>query len=236
MVETVTIDRRFCGPPASANGGYAAALAGQWLDGPAQVTLRVPPPLGTPLRVERRGDGVALLDGETVVAEAGSAVVDLDVPPPVSLDAARDAASNYPYRDAHPYPTCFVCGPEQRDGLAIFPGPVGGEQLFAAPWTPEPALAGEGGRVADAFVWSALDCPTGLATLLFGDIGQTILGRLAADLRRPVHAGGEHVVQAWALERDGRKLTTASALYSADGELCAVARAVWIEVPAGWAG
>jgi hypothetical protein len=41
------------------------------------------------------------------------------------------------------------------------------------------------------------------------------------------------VVQAWPTSRDGRKLHTASALFSAEGELCAVARAVWIElVPA----
>ncbi|MEV4624044.1 hypothetical protein AB0J74_35700, partial [Asanoa sp. NPDC049573] len=25
----------------------------------------------------------------------------------------------------HPFPTCYVCGPERADGLRIFPGPVG---------------------------------------------------------------------------------------------------------------
>jgi hypothetical protein len=46
-----------------------------------------------------------------------------------------------------------------------------------------------------------------------------------------VVAGSPHVVQAWPVSRAGRKLNTASALFSPDGELCAVARAVWIELP-----
>ena len=56
---TVVIDERFCGPRESANGGYASAMAAQWLDGPAEVTLRTPPPLGQPLRVEENADGIA---------------------------------------------------------------------------------------------------------------------------------------------------------------------------------
>ena len=45
-------------------------------------------------------------------------------------------------------------------------------------------------------------------------------------------AGDQYVVQAWPTSRDGRKLNTASALFSSDGKLCAVASAVWIEVSA----
>jgi len=110
VLETVVIDDRFNGPAGSANGGYACAMAARWVDGPGEVTLRVPPPL-------------------------------------------------------------------------------------------------------------------------VGDVGMILLGRLAADLKRPVTAGEPHVVQAWPVARDGRKLNTASALFAAAGDLCAVARAVWIEVP-----
>ena len=234
MSTTVVIDERFCGPPQSANGGYACAMAAQPLDGPAEVTLRVPPPLGRPLTVERHGDEVSLLDGDVLVAQARPATVDVDVPDAVSFAEAQAAAARYPWREAHPYPTCFVCGPDREagDGLCIFPGPVEGRELYAAPWVPEAELADASGVVRDAFVWGALDCPGGIVTDLLGDVGLILLGRLAADLRAPVRAGAEHVVLAWPIARDGRKLHTASAVLAADGAVCAVARAVWIEVPA----
>ena len=228
----IVIDQRYNGPPGSANGGYACAMAARSLDGAAEVTLRVPPPLGRTLRAERRDDVVVLLDGDVVVAEARPAGVSVDVPEAVSLDAAERAASRYPWRDEHPYPTCFVCGPRRdpADGLGIFAGPVEGQSMFAAPWTPDRSLADAEDNVRDEFVWAALDCPSGIVTDLFGDVGRILLGRLAADLRLPVRAGAPHVVQAWPISRDGRKLHTASALFTADGRLCAVARAVWIEV------
>lgn len=234
MPETVVIDQRFCGPADSANGGYACAMAAQWMDGPAEVTLRIPPPLGHELTVVRDDGRVSLMDGEVLVANARAAVVDIEVPAPVSLADAERAAEHYPWRETHPYPSCFVCGPQREpgDGLCIFPGPVEGRALYAAPWTPEADLAGADGHVRPEFVWGALDCPSGLVTDLFGDVGLILLGRLAADLRAPVTAGEPHVVQAWPVSQDGRKLHTASAIFTAGGELCAVGRAVWIAVPA----
>lgn len=233
MTATVVIDERFCGPADSANGGYACAMTAQGLDGPCEVTLRAPPPLGKQLHIQRDDRTIALLDDDVLIAEARSAAVSVDVPGPVSLVAARRAASLYPWRDRHPYPTCFVCGPQREpgDGLGIFPGPVDDEPLYAAPWIPEPSLADAQGNVRDEFVWAALDCPSGIVTDLFGRVGLILLGRLAADVRHPVVAGLPHVVQAWPLSRDGRKLSTASALFAAEGKLCAVASAVWIELP-----
>lgn len=234
MSETVVIDERFHGPAGSANGGYACAMVARWVDGPAEVTLRVPPPLGRELTVVRDGDRVSLLDGDVLVAEARPTAADVEVPEPVSFVEAERAAARYPWRESHPYPTCFVCGPQREvgDGLRIFPGPVEDRALFAAPWTPAASLADADGQVRAEFVWGALDCPSGIVTDLFGDVGLILLGRLAADLERPVMAGEPHVVQAWPVSRDGRKLHTASALFTAEGERCAVGRAVWIEVPA----
>jgi hypothetical protein len=231
---TVLIDERFRGPSESANGGYACAMAAQWLDGPAEVTLRAPPPLGRELRVEQEEGAVALFDAETLIARAVPTVVEVDVPAFVGMESARRAAARYPWRDRHPYPSCFVCGPlrEAGDGLRIFPGPVDDGSLYAAPWTPEPSLADSRDRVRDEFVWGALDCPSGIVTDLFGDVGLILLGRLAADLRSPVESGRSYVLQAWPIEREGRKLKTASALFSEEGTLCAVGRAVWIELPA----
>jgi len=233
VTETVVIDPRFRGPPDSANGGYSCALAARGIEGPAEVTLRSPPPLGQALHREQREDGVALLDeGGSLIAEARPAAVDLDVPAAISLEAAVHAAERYPWRDRHPYPTCFVCGPDRDpgDGLGIFPGPIEDGTLYAAPWTPAAEFATDDGSVREEFVWAALDCPGGIVTDLLGDVGRILLGRLAADLRRPVAAGHPHVIQAWPLGRDGRKLRTATALFTARGELLATASALWIEV------
>lgn len=181
--------------------------------------------------MQRRADGVALLDGDILIAEARVTSVEVDVPDAVSLDAARGATSRYPWRERHPYPTCFVCGPrrDDGDGLRIFPGPVDGKPLYAAPWTPPASLADARGNVRDEFVWGALDCPSAIVTDEFGDLGLILLGRMAADLRRPLSAGESYIVQAWPVSRDGRKLQTASAIFCAEGTLRAVARAVWIE-------
>jgi hypothetical protein len=232
MPATVVIDERFCGPARSANGGYACAMTAAHLDGPAEVTLRVPPPLGRELTVASRDEQAFLLDGDVTVAEGRAATVDVEIPEPVFVADAQRAAATYPWRDRHPYPTCFVCGPEREagDALCIFPGPVEGRELYAAPWTPHSSLANDAGDVRDEFVWAALDCPSGIVTDLFGDVGRILLGRLAADLKQPAKAGREHVVQAWPVSLEGRKLHTASALFNEEGKLCAVARALWIEV------
>ncbi len=85
---------------------------------------------------------MALVDGGPGVAQARPATVDVDVPNPVSVVEAERGGARYPWRHRHPYPTCFVCGPQRvaGDGLCIFPGPVEGRSLFAAPWTPDRTL------------------------------------------------------------------------------------------------
>lgn len=237
----LTIPGRFNGPPGSANGGYTAGLiAGALGDGPAEVTLKAPSPLDRPLRVDHRGDSVAVHDGDTVVATATPAAVEVEAPAPVSLDRAAGTAERSMFwdPDGHPFPTCFVCGPlrDEGDGLRIFAGPLGGGELFAAAWTPPPALGGNDGRLADELVWAALDCPTSAPVLNDPDAADyrpIVLARLAVRIDRPVMAGERYVVLAWALGADGRKRESAAALYAADSEeLCAVSRALWIELRA----
>jgi hypothetical protein len=207
-------------------------MAAQYIDGPAEVTLRLPPPLAQPLRVEPRADGVVLLVENELIAEAHPTTVDLHVPAPVGIEHARRASSRYSWIADHPFPTCFVCGPEREegDGLRLFPGPVDDGSMYAASWVPEPSLGRDDGTVRDEFIWAALDCPSGIVTDLFGDVGLIVLGRMAADITCSLTAGFAYTVQAWPLEREGRKLRTASAIFSADGQLCAVARTVWIEL------
>ena len=81
--ENITIDRRYRGPLQSANGGYAAGRLAAFVDGPAEVTLRLPPPLDRPLAIAADDGRVLLLDGEAVVAEAEARVPELE--PPLGL-------------------------------------------------------------------------------------------------------------------------------------------------------
>src|SRR5215207_10087034 len=94
--EPVVIGRRFNGPPGSGHGGYSAGCAAALVPGPvAEVTLRMPPPLQTPLTVRRDGGSVALLDGDDVVAVARSAELELGGPEPVSLAQAGAASERF---------------------------------------------------------------------------------------------------------------------------------------------
>src|SRR5688500_15407114 len=68
IAETVLLPARFNGPATSANGGYACGVAASLIDGPAEVTLRSPPPLDTALEVRRDGDEAMLLHDEQLVA------------------------------------------------------------------------------------------------------------------------------------------------------------------------
>lgn len=234
----LTIDTRFNGPPDSGNGGYVAGRLAALLGdtAAAEVTLRLPPPLGRPLQVRADGDGLALHDGDALIASARAAdPTTLPEPPAgVELDAARAAAAASPFRepDAHPFPACFGCGPLRGDdAVHALAGPVAGRpDLYATDWTPGARLPlGADGRIEPAVAWAALDCPSSFPVTVPGR--PAVLGRMAARLDRPIEPGAPCVVLAWALERgQGRRHESASALLSADGTLLGVARATWIEL------
>jgi hypothetical protein len=219
-VEHLTIEARFNGPDGSANGGYTCGRIAELLGGGAEVTLRAPPPLEKPLVVEREGDGVRVLDGETLVAEAVPATFELDVPAPPSFEEAKTASGRYPGLEEHAFPRCFVCGParEPGDGLRIFAGPLG-DGRFAATWQPT--------EVGPELVWAALDCPGAIA-VGFPERGETLLGRFAVDIDDLPEPGERCVVVAWPLGEDGRKLYAATALYGEDSRPLARGRATWI--------
>ena len=230
---------RFRGPAGSGNGGYVCGRIASYVDGPVTVTLRRPPPLATPLAVERDGAGAARVhDGRTLIAEAASpaALPALEIPGPVSTAEARGAAGRARYFENPLFPDCFVCGISRRpgDGLRIFPGPVSGRALWAAPWTPDPSVTDASGRVRPEVVWAALDCPSGIAAAEAAGLGQEaaiLLGRMTARLAVLPAPGGEYQVIAWPAGRDGRKLSAGSALLGPGGDVLAVARAVWLTVP-----
>jgi hypothetical protein len=221
MTEQVVIARRFRGPQSSGNGGYAAGLLASFLDGPAEVTLRLPPPLERELAVERRGKATLLLDGEAVVAEAVPAEVELEAPAAPTLEEAAVASARYAPIGPEAFRGCFSCGAirEEGDGLRILPGRVPGRELVAAPWVAR--------EPSGPVVWAAIDCSGAYAVVEEGR-GDAVLGRMAARIERLPREGERCVVVGWPRGEDGRKLYAGTALYGEDGELLAVARQTWI--------
>jgi hypothetical protein len=233
MVKQVVIERRFNGPPNSAHGGYACAVAAQFLDWSAEVSLKAPPPLGTPMSVRRNGDSVALeRDGQVVIA-ARQAEPEVAIPEPPSLAEAEAAAAECPWLERHPFPSCFGCGFERPpgDGLFEFPGPVATrEALWAAVWTPHRSLADGDGAVLPIYTFSALDCPSGAGAIsATGAEGVFVLGRMTGKVVRAARPDVPHVVAAWPILVDGRKRVGGAAIFR-DGELCALAESLWIEL------
>lgn len=239
MIGFITIGSRFCGPPHSGNGGYTCGLLAAYLDGPAEVTLRRPPPLDRPLQVERDDEGtIRLVDGDALIAEAAQAPeLDLEDPVPIPLDEATAAGARSRFRlhpEEHPFPTCFVCGPDRSpgDGLGILVGPVSGRNELADVWQPEKTLAASDGQVRPEFVWAALDCSGGLGAIANASVKGPpfVLGRLAVRELAPVEVGEPHVVLGWRAAAEGRKLLAGSALLSASGRTVGMARATWIRL------
>ena len=191
------------------------------------------------MAVEPGGEGsLRVHHDRALIAEATSSPAPpaLEIPGPVSMAEARAAAGRAQYFQDPVFPDCFVCGMSRRpgDGLRIFPGPVPGRGLWAAPWTPEPSVSGPDGRVWPEVAWAALDCPSGIAAAEGAGLGPgtvVVLGRMSASLRALPAPGDQCRVIAWPGGRDGRKVTAGSALLGPGGEVLAVATAVWITVP-----
>lgn len=236
MDATITIPSRFCGPPASGNGGYSCGVTALALtDGPATVTLRRPPPLDRPLRVERPREGVALYDGDHLVADGRRANVAFALPPPVTYDTARRAAEEFDlghYAEEHAFPTCFTCGPARHDGdgLRVFAAATGRrDRLVVWPWVPDPSVGDEHGLVLGAVLWAVLDCPGGWAWI---DGRQApppaVLGRMTATVHRRPSIGEPLIAAGWPITLDGRKRLSGSVVWSADGTVLAASTATWL--------
>jgi hypothetical protein len=228
----LTIAPRFNGPPDSGHGGYVSGRVGALVGGPARVRLYRPPPLGRALAIRRDDEGVTVVDGTVVIATGSAATVEVDVPAPVELAEAEVAALAYPGFRNHAFPRCFACGPARApgDGLRIFPGPVRGRDLVAAPWVPDASLADDRGAVRPEFLWAALDCPSGWAPIVAAGGEPMLLGELAVAVLGTVRPGDPCVVLGWALGGEGRKRFAGAALLGGDRVLRAVGRATWIAI------
>jgi hypothetical protein len=230
---TIVIGKRFQGPPESGNGGYVCGRLAQSIDaGAAVARLRVAPPLDTKLEVRDYEGGVALFNAELVVAEARPASVSIEVPEPPSYEEAEAASRSFQGFSAHPFPSCFVCGPDRDagDGLRIFPGPIDGRDLVACPWVPDSSLGSAMGVVSPEFLWAALDCPGGFAFSHPAD-GTILLGELQVELFGEVSVGERCVLVGWELSHQGRKHHTATALFGESGICDGLGLGTWFEVP-----
>jgi hypothetical protein len=238
------------------SGALATLVAGAPVDHATawpviEVSLSAPPPLDTELEV-------ALVDGATVASREGTLIgsarvvgtalspVDL-----VGVDEVTAATAAFPGWETHAFDTCFTCGTrrEEGDGLRIFPGPTPADpETFAAPWVPHPSTAEDwwflrserserleghayvdGDQLASvAVTWAALDCPGGWV----GGFATRpmVLARMTARLDALPVVGTPHVVMARHLETTGRKTTTATSLYDADGRLVGTSEQLWIAV------
>jgi hypothetical protein len=228
--ERVSIVTRFRGPPTSANGGYTCGLVAQRIAARSvEVSLRSPPPLERALAVEYRDGRVLLMDGANLIAEGLACDFDVSIPDPITLEQARAAAEHYEWTDTHPFPECFVCGPARPppDGLGLLLGPVAGRELYATPWVPEVSLRGDDGALAPIFIWSALDCATGVA-VPFGR--PSVLARLRVRLGVPAPVETQCLVTSWVIASEGRKHLGGAAITAIDGTLHGASEGLWIEL------
>jgi hypothetical protein len=228
MLGEILIDKQFCGPPESGNGGYTCGRLAQYIEGASEITLRLPPPLNVALEVHGDpAERLTLMNGDQLIAEAKPALVELDIAAAPSIEDATAASKHYTGFNEHPFPTCFVCGPKRDtgDGLRLFPGRLPGDERVAATWNPDPSL-GKDGKVTSEFVWSALDCP-GSYGVMKAELKPIVLGRMAAHIFSDVTPGEPYAVTGWSLGIDGRKHYAGTAIHTETGDLVAYAKATW---------
>ena len=236
---SLTIAARFAGPPGSGNGGYTSGRLARCLSTgePVTVTLRRPPPLETELVVSRAAveqgvDEARLLTADgSLVAVAVRGAFDAAPPEAVRIEEATAAESSYAGLSGHPFPGCFVCGPDRLvgDGLRLSPGRYAAGHT-ACGWTPDASLfsGDDVARAAPEFVWAALDCPGGWASDL--ESRPLVLGRMTAAYERLPALHEPYVVVGAVRGGERRKTYTSSALYDAAGRLIGRAEHTWIAV------
>jgi hypothetical protein len=234
-MQQVQIEQRFCGPPGCAHGGYLSGLLANHSDRQLRIRLLQPVPLQAPLVLERDAEGaVELKLGERVLARGVPDALELEVPAAPGYLRSLEASRNFIGFTRHAFPMCFACGTQRArgDGLRIFAGPLGGSGLagsglVAASWVPDNSLSDGAGKVRPEFMTAALDCPGYFAAR--DDGVPMLLGEFRAHVDRCVHIDEPCSIIGWKIAASGRKCEVGTALFDEDGELCARARAVWIE-------
>jgi hypothetical protein len=234
-IDRLIIDPRYNGPNTSGNGGWVAGSLARLLGTEsASVLLRAPAPLAVPMLIGRRDDGaVTLENGGTLIAEAGLAPLELEVPKaPDSneAEAAGSLARQVSAQEANsPYAHCFSCGFARSDGLCIVPGPVGDDGMVATTWTPPSSVVDASGQLSVEATWAALDCSAGFAWMHRLTVGTAIItARMTAAVDQPLQLGQKYTVIGWPIAQEGRKLHAGTAIFDAAGKVQARSRQLWL--------
>lgn len=239
MARTLIVESRFQGPRLCGQGGYVAGLVSQGIEGAASVTLKAPTPVDVPLQLTDEGAGHFILwHDEKMIADALPAELAIQAPSPVSFEQAR--MSNYGFQSwiarmgmaEHPVPYCFVCGCGKPVAHYenLLPGPTPDGNHVASHWVPTEAMADASGDIPRQIVWAVLDCPAGWGLLLNAPWAKRLTGRLTAQQFKPIYPLRHYVAMGWFINAAGRKVDGGSAIYDDEGQVCAVARATWIEL------
>jgi len=244
MTNVLTIPSRFNGPAASATAATSAAGSPRTSTAPPRSRCAGHPRWTPRWRSNattraRSSSGTArTLIGEAAPSPAGPPEIAVTVSP-AEADAAAGGARYFTdpvfsrllrLRDE----------PSARGRAADLPGPVTGLALWAAPWTPDPSVAGPDGRGAGRGGLGRARLSQRDRRRRGGRTGrrirlghrQSCSGRMTATTLAARPAVGDQCrVIAWPQRRDGRKLTAGSALLGPGGEVLALAEAVWLTVP-----
>jgi hypothetical protein len=232
------IAQQFRGPPNSGNGGYVAGVMAALIDGAATAVLRAPPPLDTPLVLKRDGGRVVMATPEGgLIGDASPATgVPFDAPPaPPSYAEAVAAGARFVGLTRLFHPVCFCCGDKLAEGygLRVFVGQTEGAPAghVSGPWTPLAPFVDAAGLATSEVIWAALDCP-GSVSWVVTEGGGGLLGTMTCEITRRPKLGEACVVTAWPIEQSGRKRLSGTAMFTAEGELLAQSRQIWIGRPA----
>lgn len=231
-MQQIVIQKRFRGPSKSVNGGYIAGLLAELIDGPAEITLRAPPPLETPLDLVGAGEGFDLRREDRLIGSVRPGRFSLQIPEKPTDAEIEAALPHYPGARNSPIPHCFVCGVDNApgEGLRVFASPVAGRDLAAAKWDAHANMAGDDGFILERYVFAALDCPG--AHAWHGETGGSmLLGRIVGEVTGRVRSGDRCTVMAWREGMEGRKAYAGSAVLDPDDRVIASAFATWITVP-----
>jgi hypothetical protein len=233
MSNVISIPGRFRGPVNSGQGGYSAGVAASFIDGPANVRLRRPPPLDRQMSVETDPKGVSIVDADVVVLVAKSATVAVIPPTDDKQLAALFARGPQPAPRWHMAPTCFVCGTGET--LGMHPTRMEEYPVWGTVWTPR--RDGVDGSLASEIVWALLDCPAGWAT---GDSHRPkrsffpALADMTAEIVHPVPIGRPVAVLGWMTSDGERRIDCESAVIDESGKVLARASLSQAAVRADW--
>ncbi|HDH03148.1 MAG TPA: hypothetical protein ENH15_02755 [Actinobacteria bacterium] len=230
MAETITIPTRFQGVTGLGQGGYAAGLLAERIDGPATADFFNPIPLDRPLDLVRSNDRLELHDGPSLILRVRPFTGEIGTPEPVSIDDAEAARQRSPVHDHDVIPDCFSCG-TIPDSMQVHAGPLPDRQDFATPWTPPEWAGNTNGIVADRYVWAAIDCPSGWrATTLSAKLLNAVTGQMRTKVTAPILTGQTYALVSWSDPWKGRRVKAGTALFDQNGTCLATSQAVWISI------